>query len=82
MLTISLAAALIAVGIYLFVMWVAGKHSLLGLAVFIASTALVTHPALVVLEGHEYDCFFLTLYLTLVACAVAGLIRRRAQTRR
>ena len=75
------AAMLAAVGTYCFVMQVAGKHDLLGLATLIAGMAFVPLAARCAWSGADYDLFYLVWQLSLCICAVIALIRRAQKYR-
>ncbi len=71
------AALTAAVGSYLFIMWIAGKQSQLGLAALVACFALVPYVGQRAWTGTDYDHFDLIWLLSLIFCAVIDLIARR-----
>jgi hypothetical protein len=77
MFLIVSAALSLAVGSYVFIMWVAGKQSELGLAALVACFALVPYVGRQVWTGAEYDLFDLVWLLSMIVFAVIDLIVRR-----
>ncbi|MCC7529782.1 MAG: hypothetical protein IT342_14760 [Candidatus Melainabacteria bacterium] len=76
MFLIVSAALSAAVGSYVFIMWIAGKQSELGLAALVACVALVPYAARQVWTGADYDLFDLIWLLSMIFFAVIDLIAR------